>query len=1079
MSTTYSVIPSLRGDFQANATAQMTKMGVMMIAQNFINAYMSPSDQGDLHNRLGTLISISKESTTVSDYSFPPFNIDSTHASLGVRVGGFKQLNDQINKIQNLYRSLTGEIRTKITEWDLSLYLQEPGWATTTNGDISYVNEATVFDLSLLYRIFLDNPSQYITTPGGTTPDTRALVYGLINASLHYQYKSALYNPSADPDLSQWVPPTDDLLAYQVAPSGHMVTTGGGQWWEFWKRSSSYWVWDVPVPKPINDWQKNQVAIATSGGWDSWSPPLWKLFFYSDSPATITSDDYPAITAHLNDLAAARHPNPADNQPRTKSQNTLFVAPTNILPTTGINLTSPIWRGLPYGRYPDTRSIQGYFNNTDITTAKIDITKTPDTNINKSYPYGNPFDGIDKLLNGWISSYPVTVYTEVFTQVLVPGVPGTGGGGGGGGGDHGTPDIPEHYEPRYISVPTTTIQTVAQSPCVFPLALGGVTAPSSSRRMITKVTFGFAEISNGGNGGDHGNNRGNNGGSYRSSTATWGTTNVEQTIDPTTTLQINNFEGDGASQINAILTDGIAKPVVLVGAPESGKPRFVIIAPIQKVQVTVTTYTSYSFFGLFSWSIPSSSQQWVYQIDMAQGQGFSIDNDSNTISGAPLPLDYFAAGDKRIEGVFFRLDARSLSPSDNIITAGWTGVGNIPNSIQGSAIATALLNPMWWNGSTFNRSPLCKILSPLKTVVFSPASDILSTLSVLFSPNSAEIINSVVSQLSLEVQNSPIIKSAVKTLTDSPPGSLLSQVEHFQSSYTVFMSAINNLINNPGVYDAGDIQTFYNQFPVIMGGLLSPTMKNALNAYLEILYSARLAIIPQRMNKQNGTLINIARTEFALALMQDSLATPPSFLDPFTPEKLIVVHEVTNISLNDRATMVAKDLPIEKVQIVYVAVEYTSSGDVIRPQAGNYQFISQEILDNSSLNPAEWYITFDASDARCPIIMKDVITTIDGSKLQQIMVDTSLSALEKICWARVLADWWVIPIPTDAQPLAIDYVTSLQLVLAAPTAIIDQYLQFIGGGTLSPVIDSITKLQVSPTAVADPKMQEILRARNA
>ena len=1076
---TYTVRQSLQNDAQASATREMKKMGVLATAQNFVTAYMSPSDQGDLHNRLGTLISTASESVTVSDYSFPPFNVDSTHTDLGIRIGGFKQLNDQINKVQNLYRLLTGEIRTKITEWDLSLYLQEPGWATYTSGTISYLDENAAFDLSLLYRIFLDNPSGYHLTPGGTTPDTRALIYGLINASLHYQYKSTPYNPAADPDLSQWVAPADDLHSHQVPARGHMETTTSGGinifGWSIFQSSSSKWVWDVPPPTPINDWQKNQIDITTKGGWTSWAPPLWQLFFYSDNPATITAEDFPAIASHLNDLTNARHP--SGEQPQTKSQNTLFMAPTGIPPTTGMNLDSPIWRGYPYGRYPDTRSIQGYFNNTDTTMAKIDITAAPDTNINKSYPYGSPFDGINKLLNGWISTYPVTIYTETQQQVLIPGTPGSGNP------NHGSQEVPEHYETRIISTPTTTSHTVTQSPCVFPSAGAIITVPSSTRRMITKVTFGFAEItSSGGNA----QGRGSSSSSYRSSTATWGTTNVEQTIDPATTLQINNFRGPsilddgGASQIDAILADGVAKPVILVGANGSmGKPLFTIIAPIQKVQITVTTSVTHSFFGLFSWSTPSTSQQWVYQIDMAQGQGFSIDNDSNVISGVPLPLNYFASGDKIIVGVFFRLDARSLSSSDNIITAGWTGIGNIPNSVQGTAIATALLNPLWWDGSTFNRSPLCSILSTLKNIILSPAADILNTLSVLFSPNSAVIINSVVSQLSLETQNSSTIKSAVKTLTDSSPGTLLSQIEYLQASYTTFMSAVNNLINNPGIYSAGDIQTFYSQFPVMMGGLLSLAMKNALNAYLDILYSARLAIIPQRINKQTGTLINIARTEFALALMQDSLVTPPSLLDLFTPEKLPVVHETTNITLMNRATMVAQDLPIEKVQVVYVAVEYTDSGSVIRPSAGTYQFFSQEILNNPSLNPSEWYITFDASDSRCPNIIKDVITTIDGNKLQQVMVDTTLTPLEKICWARVLADWWEIPIPIAAQPLATDYVTSLQLVLAAPTATVDQYLQFLGGGVLSPILDSTTKLQVSPTAVADPKMQEILRARNA
>ena len=275
-----------------------------------------------------------------------------------------------------------------------------------------------------------------------------------------------------------------------------------------------------------------------------------------------------------------------------------------------------------------------------------------------------------------------------------------------------------------------------------------------------------------------------------------------------------------------------------------------------------------------------------------------------------------------------------------------------------------------------------------------------------------------------------------------------------------------------------DIQTFYQLYPIVMGGLLSPTLVQALRDYLNILYEQRMVLLSSRINKTNGTLITPARLELILGLMQDELAAIPNPAAPLILANLPVVHDVTNVTLLQAATTTATELPTEVVQIVYVLVQYTDSGDIIRPPAGTYQLYSQEMINQPLLTAPEWYITFEESSPNCPSIIKNIITAIDGNKLQQIMTDTNLTQLEKICFARTLADWWEIPVPTEIQPLATRYQSNLMLIQPQPDAIIEQYITMTGSLSLNPVLESTTNMQLGSTWAADPAAQKILAQKN-
>ena len=89
-------------------------------------------------------------------------------SSFTYRAPGFKAINDNINMIQWLFEGCTGIVSTYLTEWDISLYLQE--------GLISDFNGTMPNYILLTHRMDKDNPSGYT--------DERAASYGVVNCAI-------------------------------------------------------------------------------------------------------------------------------------------------------------------------------------------------------------------------------------------------------------------------------------------------------------------------------------------------------------------------------------------------------------------------------------------------------------------------------------------------------------------------------------------------------------------------------------------------------------------------------------------------------------------------------------------------------------------------------------------------------------------------------------------------------------------------------------------------------------------------------------------------------------------------------
>lgn len=112
------------------------------------------------------------------------------------RLPAFKAINDNISFLQYVMEQTTGLVSTYLTEWDLSLYIQEGLLSDNSNLKPSY--------LTLTNRIFKDNPAGYRTN--------NAFVFGTLNAAISKtplgvpQPNTSSWNPGAYPLSTYWIP---------------------------------------------------------------------------------------------------------------------------------------------------------------------------------------------------------------------------------------------------------------------------------------------------------------------------------------------------------------------------------------------------------------------------------------------------------------------------------------------------------------------------------------------------------------------------------------------------------------------------------------------------------------------------------------------------------------------------------------------------------------------------------------------------------------------------------------------------------------------------------------------------------
>jgi hypothetical protein len=452
---------------------------------------------------------------------------------------------------------------------------------------------------------------------------------------------------------------------------------------------------------------------------------------------------------------------------------------------------------------------------------------------------------------------------------------------------------------------------------------------------------------------------------------------------------------------------------------------------------------------------------------MTKATVFHIDNDSTALTSASpaLPIQYFANRPVPFQGMYFSFASRSLSDTANIITDNWPSVGI--DQATGTAIAKAFLTNLWTSdGTSFIRTPMHRALDSLANILALVDTAIQELTSVL-SSTSSDVITSIVNQFDEQTKAKPDIQKAITIFTDSNRNVLLTYLQKARTSLESLTLAIQNMRATRGVYRKSDVTSFRTEYASVVGVAANSKVLEAMRAYLDVMYEQRLLILKKRINREDGTLMRVAQTEIALAQMEDAVAGTPDPLAALFDARLNVRHKVTNISLMDRAT--AKTLPTERIRIVYVKVDYDKKGEVIRPPSGMYKLYSRETLEMPGITPPTWYISFKKGSA--PKIIKNVVTTIDGTKLQKIMMNPNLTQLEKVCFSRELEDWWEIKIPERKWPENKNYQMDLQLVLAKSDEFIDKYIATTGIVANNPVADSTERIEIGVTWMASPDVK--------
>lgn len=104
--------------------------------------------------------------------TFDMNNFLAARSSFTYRAPGFKAINDNINMLQWILEGISGITSTFLTEWDISLYLQE-GLISDSQGTLPNV-------ITLTHRMDSDNPSGY--------SDSKACVWGVLNCAVSKLY---------------------------------------------------------------------------------------------------------------------------------------------------------------------------------------------------------------------------------------------------------------------------------------------------------------------------------------------------------------------------------------------------------------------------------------------------------------------------------------------------------------------------------------------------------------------------------------------------------------------------------------------------------------------------------------------------------------------------------------------------------------------------------------------------------------------------------------------------------------------------------------------------------------------------
>jgi hypothetical protein len=353
----------------------------------------------------------------------------------------------------------------------------------------------------------------------------------------------------------------------------------------------------------------------------------------------------------------------------------------------------------------------------------------------------------------------------------------------------------------------------------------------------------------------------------------------------------------------------------------------------------------------------------------------------------------------------------------------------------------------------------------------------------MFSGLNATLIQQLFDSLEDETKKKTDVQSAKNWFTQGTLTGLATKLTSLSTpTNTGTLDALITVMNSivAGSTTQANLNTLFLQYGPVLSLALDPSIIRGLDSYLTLLYEWRLVMLKKRLNKSNGTLIQVARQELGLYMLAPTIYSEAHPINGLITSDLPVVFEVTDFTLAQQAqyassgltppqvlvykatsatsTITSEYVSAAKVLTVYTPVRYKEDGKTpIIPPAGLYQLFSREYLssaENYGLSPVTMTLDFTLGNPFQPPIIKDVITSIDPAMLVTLLTNPNLTMMEKVCAARVLQDWWKIDIPVSVQPLQNFYQNDLHLVLTPAPAVVDQWIATIGTGDYSPILET-------------------------
>lgn len=948
--------PVVRQLIAASAMEEMRSLAVRASFNNFVSLYSAPGDAttSDLVNRLGIVTAVDPLFKTISAADFPPFKASVSESGLPSRSLGFKSINEQINYLQNIWRVLTGQIRTKITEWDLSLYLQEQ----------LYDEDKDIYRFSLLFRLIADNKLKL-------TGNQALALSNLTTALSHKKFQK--WNPTADPDLKEWAPPTTEAELFTIL-NPPPPTIRRFLWYSFVTPPPSLDTRLASLPADV----AADIRAMLECDWGSWYPEYWRLF-YKSPEATLSPEEQ------------------QDQADALQNVDVTGAADSDALKSLGIRTQSPLFFGRPYGRNMAAESIGGYLQNKNVDIPKIapDATNTYNA-INKYYTYAPSLSGVTTALAGWTTRYTTIGYQTEQQDVW-------------------DEDLGRTVR-EDVQIPYDIINTATG---MWPNAAGTLVEETAQKnpwwRPLLWFLFPLGTLG----------------------AALW---------KPKKKARINGLTNAAGFDCSGAKGDG---GITALFTSPSG---IAFIAPVKEESETYWTWERRRiwFFGWRNIRVPVLKTTYYTLVDLTGISMYYVDSSEESFTPVTVKIDKLLP--MTIKGVYYNIPARTLGANDNILTAGWDP--SVPTWAR-SLITKMFMNGIWQKSDgTAVRVPIKAAVKELNAKMIGPIVNVTSTLidATTNAGNNPSGFASLIDSLPAAVRAQANIVAA-RTFFTTRSNALLTAVQALKDMNILpLRSAINGILGaGTSGYTYGNLTTLMNSYAPVLSAVNNPILTEALNHWLNVLYAYRLEILKRRLNKSNGTLFNAAQAIQSHMLLANTPATDIPGME-YVAEDLKVVHRVTTVSLANRLAGATR--ANEKVKIVYTPVKYSDTGAIMRPTAGNYQLISQEILDTDDA-PISFYITFKG--AKAPRIIKNVMTSVDAAKLTSLMANPNLSKLEMICAARKVEDWWEIIIPVRLQPIATKYVNDMHLVLAVSDADADALTGIAGSRNSMPIWDDVSR----------------------